>query len=240
MIVSAALCPAPPLLVRDLTGAQDVAADLREACLASVAELTAATPDIIAVVGAGSRTGIWNGAAALDLARYAPGQGLASRGLAEGHAGVSKELPSSLGIGAWLLARAGSTAGRLLQAIGADEPAARCAGIGAELANSRERVALLVMADGSARRGPKAPGYTDERSAGFDAEVENAVREGQLDALLTVDPVLARELMAAGRPAWQVLAGALEGRRVSSEIRYCGDPFGVAYLVASLRVHEES
>ncbi len=42
--------------------------------------------------------------------------------------------------------------------------------------------------------------------------------------------------MAAGRPAWQVLAGALGGKVVESEIRYCDDPFGVAYLVASMRV----
>ena len=42
--------------------------------------------------------------------------------------------------------------------------------------------------------------------------------------------------MATGRPAWQVLAGAMAGRRVTSEIRYADDPFGVAYLVASLRV----
>jgi aromatic ring-opening dioxygenase LigB subunit len=93
-----------------------------------------------------------------------------------------------------------------------------------------------VLGDGSARRGLRAPGYLDARSAGFDAEVERAVRTGDLDALLAIDPELARELMAAGRPAWQVLAGALAGKVVESEIRYCDDPFGVAYLVASLRV----
>jgi hypothetical protein len=98
---------------------------------------------------------------------------------------------------------------------------------------------MLVMADGSARRGLRAPGYLDERSTGFDAAVENAVRAGQLEALLDIDPVLGRDLMATGRPAWQVLAGALAGRKVSSEIRYRDDPFGVAYLVASLRVHQE-
>jgi len=97
-------------------------------------------------------------------------------------------------------------------------------------------VALLVLGDGSACRGLKAPGYLDERSAGFDAEVERAVRTGDLDALLTIDPALASELMATGRPAWQVLAGALNGQVVASEIRYCDDPFGVAYLVASIRI----
>jgi hypothetical protein len=246
MIVSAALCPAAPLLVRDLSGAEEVATDLREACLAAVAELTAGTPDVVAVVGAAERTGAWNGTARMDLDRYAPGPVLANgqrsadmqRSPAESPAG-SRGLPSALGVGAWLLGQAGCTAGRLLQAVGAEELPGRCAAIGAALAGSGDRVALLVMADGSARRGLKAPGYLDERSAGFDAQVEKAVRDARLDALLSVDPLLARELMAAGRPAWQVLAGALDGRKVSSEIRYSDDPFGVTYLVASLRVDAE-
>ncbi|HEX5188177.1 MAG TPA: hypothetical protein VFW16_01455 [Streptosporangiaceae bacterium] len=237
MIVAAALCPAPPLLVPELTGAQEVAPGLRDACLASVAELMAATPDAVAVVGAADRTGTWSDGAAFDLARYAPGP---VRGGQAGKANkVPGALPSSLGVGAWLLGHAGASARRILLAVGADEPVSRCAAIGAELAVESGRVALLVMADGSARRGLRAPGYLDGRSAGFDAEVESAVRAGQLDRLLEVDQVLARELMAAGRPAWQVLAGALAGRKVSSEIRYCDDPFGVAYLVASLRVEPE-
>jgi hypothetical protein len=65
--------------------------------------------------------------------------------------------------------------------------------------------------------------------------VAAAVQGGDLAALLTLDPALARELMATGRAGWQVLAGALTGRAPMSDIRYCDDPFGVAYLVASLR-----
>ncbi len=42
--------------------------------------------------------------------------------------------------------------------------------------------------------------------------------------------------MATGRPAWQVLAGALETAfPLAVAVRYAGDPFGVAYLVATLR-----
>jgi len=41
--------------------------------------------------------------------------------------------------------------------------------------------------------------------------------------------------MATGRPAWQVLAGALGGLAPAAEVLYCDDPFGVGYLVASLR-----
>ena len=65
------------------------------------------------------------------------------------------------------------------------------------------------MGDGSARRSASAPGYLDERAAPFDAAVEQAVRDGDLPALAALDPDLARDLLAAGRPAWQVLAGAL-------------------------------
>jgi hypothetical protein len=237
MIISAALCPAAPLLVRDLTGAEEVAPDLRDACIAAVAEVTAAKPEVMALVGAGSSTGVWNQAAALDLSRYAPGHGVANGQRPAGAQPTA--LPTALGVGAWLLTQAGSVAPRLLQAVGADEPASTCAAIGADIACCRERVGLLVMADGSARRGLKAPGYLDERSAGFDAEIENVVREGRIDAMMRIDQVLARDLMASGRPAWQVLAGALEGRKVSTEIRYSDDPFGVAYLVASLRVQGE-
>ncbi len=92
------------------------------------------------------------------------------------------------------------------------------------------------MADGSARRGIKAPGYLDSRSIPFDAEVERAVRAGDMAALLALDADLAQELMATGRPAWQVLAGAMNGPRPDNIIWYCDDPFGVAYLVASLTV----
>jgi len=241
VIVAAAVCPSPPLLIPELTGAQQVATELRSACHASVAELTAAAPEVIALVGAAERTRTWNGAATFDFARYAPGMGSGAAPRLSAGAGQAPDsgpagLPSALGVGNWLLDQAGCQVIRVLQSVAQDEAPARCADIGARLAASRGRVALLVMADGSARRGLTAPGYLDARSTGFDAEVERAVRTGRLEALLSADPALAHELMATGRPAWQVLAGALRGRKVSSEVRYRDDPFGVAYLVASLRV----
>ena len=225
MITAAALCPAPPLLARELTGADPVVPDLREACRQAAAALLASRPDVVAVVGAAEKTADWDPGGRLDLAVYAPMLG----------AGAGPAVPSPLGLGAGLLDRAGYQGRRVLQSVSPDDPAQRCAELGADLAGRAGRVALLVMADGSARRGLKAPGYLDDRSAPFDTEVERAVRAGDLSALLTLDPVLARELMATGRAGWQVLAGAMTGVRPVTEIRYCDDPFGVAYLVASLR-----
>src|ERR1017187_5982439 len=116
MIVAAALCPAPPLLVRELTGADLVAADLRTACLDAVAELMAADPEVIAVAGAAEQTRTWAGASSLDLAWFAPTARVRSR------ADRSPGLPSALGVGAWLLGQAGYTGARILQSVGGDEP----------------------------------------------------------------------------------------------------------------------
>ena len=229
MITAAALCPAPPLLARELTGADPVVPELRRACRDAAAGLLRGHPDVVAVVGPGEQTRTWDEGLELDVSGFAPGIGAAAR---DG----SAALPLPLGLGARLLDQAGYAGPRVLQSVGQDEPAGRCAELGARIARSAGRVALLAMADGSARRGPKAPGYFDERSAPFDAEVERAVRTGDLDALLALDQDLARELMATGRPSWQVLAGALRGTEQTSEIIYRDDPFGVAYLVASLAV----
>jgi hypothetical protein len=248
MIIAAALCPAPPLLARELTGADPVVPELRQACRDAAAGLLRGRPDVIVVVGAGEQTATWDGAAGLDVSRFAPGIGPAGSAARHGDTGPEAPgtalgvrdgapvLPLPLGLGARLLDQAGYDGRRVLQLVGEDEPAGRCAELGARIARSAGRVALLAMADGSARRGPKAPGYFDARSGPFDAEVERAVRVGDLEALLAVDEHLARELMATGRPAWQVLAGALQGTEPASEIGYRDDPFGVAYLVASLRV----
>ena len=230
MLTAAALCPAPPLLARELTGADPVVPELRQACREAADALVQADPDVIVVVGAGEQTRTWDAATGLlDLTPYAPALGARS-------VAPARTLPIALGLGIRLLHEAGYRGRRELQEVGGDEPTPACAALGAALARAAPRVALLVMADGSARRSRKAPGYLDERSAAFDAAVGRAIRDGDMRALLALDAGLAGELMATGRPAWQVLAGALNGVRPASVIRYDDDPFGVAYLVASLTV----
>jgi hypothetical protein len=252
MLTAAALCPAPPLLARELTGTDPVVPELRQACLDAAADLVRSGPDVIAVVGAGEQTREFGTRGRLDLAAYAPTLALGrldaggldgeqERGgqdrdvLDEGQPdGSGKPLPLPLGLGCRLLDQAGYAGQPVLHTVSDGASAADCAALGARLAATAARVALLVMADGSARRGLKAPGYLDERSFPFDAHVTEAIRAGDMTALLTLDAGLARDLMATGRPAWQVLAGAMGEQRPSGVIRYSGDPFGVSYLVATL------
>jgi hypothetical protein len=222
VIVSAAACPCPPLLARELSGREPVLTELRQACSDAAARLARAQPDVIIVVGSAAVTAQWDPGGRLDVAAFAPALGAAGK----------PGLPLSLGLGALLLDQADYSGARILQAIGEDEPAASCLRLGAELARSDARAAMLVMGDGSARRSPAAPGSFDERAPAFDAGIQRAVRDGDLDALAAVDPALARELMATGRPAWQVLAGAMPGPRPLTDVLYAGAPYGVAYLVA--------
>jgi hypothetical protein len=200
--------------------------DLRDACARAVAELVRADPEVIVVAGPAAETAEWDPESRPDLSAYAPALGPGGR----------PGLPLSLGLGALLLDQTGYTGRRVLQAIAGHESAPACIALGARwAATGPGATAMLAMGDGSARRSTAAPGYLDERAVPFDALVEDAVRAGDLAALAGVDPALARDLMATGRPAWQVLAGALgPARHPVTDVLYADAPFGVAYLVAVL------
>jgi hypothetical protein len=236
MLIAAALCPAPPLLVRELTGADPVLPELRQACRESVNELIRADADAIVIVGVAGEERIFDPRAQLDETVYAPALGRPGRSADRAGSDLLPPLPLSVGLGSRLLDEAGYLGRRELHSVREGTSPTACTALGARLAQAAPHVALLVMADGSARRSRRAPGYLDARAEPFDAEVSRAVRTGDLPALLALDDALATELMATGRPAWQVLAGAAGGRRPSCVVRYDDAPFGVGYLVASLSV----
>jgi hypothetical protein len=243
MIVRAALCPSPPLLAPGVTGRADVLPELREACEAAVAWLLAAAPDAVTVIGPATATAAWPPDTVPDLSMHAPALNRLARLAAPGprvdplSSAPPIPLPLSLALGAQLLDRAGYDGPRVLQSIAESASPAACGDLGRDLAADAPLNALLVMGDGTVRRSAAAPGYLDERAEPFDTVVEQAFRDGDVAALAALDPDLARDLLAAGRPAWQVLAGALAGPaavRPSTRILYSDAPFGVAYLVATL------
>jgi hypothetical protein len=231
MIVVAAICPCPPLLAAELVGQAEVLPELRAACSVAVGRLAAAAPDLIVVAGADDQTRSWPPDGRLNLAAYAPALSAADGG---GANGGRPALPLPLGMGALLLDEAGYHGPRAFQGIAVSATSPDCLRLGGQLAALAPRVALLAMGDGSGRRSVAAPGYLDERAGPFDAAVERAVRDGDLAALAAIDPGLAAELLAAGRPAWQALAGALGGADAAgTEVLYCDAPFGVGYLAAT-------
>ena len=104
-------------------------------------------------------------------------------------------------------------------------------------AQSAERLALLVIADGSACHGDDAPGRRDDRAAAFDAALAEALAAGNPAALRTAaaDRALGRALLASVDPL-AVLALLTDQRPpTSADLLYAGAPLGVGYLVASWR-----
>ncbi|MFJ4680203.1 MULTISPECIES: hypothetical protein [unclassified Kitasatospora] len=230
MLAAAAVCPCPPLLVPEVAaGAAGEVAGLREACLAAVGEL--AGVDLVVVVGTGERAGVWTEGGAGSLRRY--GVAKAVRLPLGGVDGP--ELSPALTVGAWLLEEAGVRVPTHAVAVRPDTVPERLLGLGRGLAELADRVGLLVLGDGSARRSVKAPGYLDGRAEGYDRAVALALAGADAAALAGLDAELSAELMAEGRAPWQVLAGAAEGAALGGELRYEDAPYGVGYLVASWR-----
>lgn len=237
MLVAAAVCPCPPLLVPEVAaGAAPELDAARAACADALGVLAAARPDLLVVVGPadpGTRgphpqgtPGSFRGfGVGLDVTLGARDDGATVPG---------GTLPPSLAVAGWLLARAGWT-GVPVEGLGVAETLdpEECLAAGRELASRAPRVALLAMGDASACRTVKAPGYLDERAAPFDAAAARALAAADLAALRALDAKLARELKAAGRAPWQVLAGAAQDADLGGALLLDDAPYGVGYLVAT-------
>jgi hypothetical protein len=235
MLVAAAVCPCPPLLVPAVaTGAAPELDAARTACADALSVLAAARPDLLVVVGPaekagrgphpeGTRGSFRGFGVDLDV-RLGRDRGTASE----------RELPPSLAVAAWLLERF-RWSGVPVEGLGVGEPLApeRCAAAGRDVVARSGRVALLVMGDGSACRSLKAPGYLDERAGPFDSRAARALGAADVPALMALDAELAYELKVSGRAPWQVLAGAAESAGLAGALLYDEAPYGVGYMVAT-------
>ncbi len=260
MLIAAAVCPHPPLLIPAALGAagSEPPAVLRavaEACDAAVHALVAAEPDLIAVVGGGPADHEYEAGAAGSLSEF---------GVPVTVGDGDPVLPLSLTVGRWLLSRAWTGTGPqdhgqprrgprshgtprrgprsywpqggpqvLLQAAGQRAPAGDCVKLGVMIAERAPRVALLAMGDASARGARDIEGAPDPQAREYDDDVAEALAAADARWLGRLDPALDDALMVAGRAAWQVLAGAASGTRMRGRLLCMANPYGVTYLVAS-------
>jgi aromatic ring-opening dioxygenase LigB subunit len=91
---------------------------------------------------------------------------------------------------------------------------------------------VIVMADGSARRGEKAPGHLHPDAVAFDERIELALRSGDAEALAALDPEIGEELWCEGVPGLRVLGELARDRGVVAYVSYADAPYGVAWWVA--------
>lgn len=208
----AVVCPQPPALIPRLSGDAPEFAELREVCLTAVGEALRSRPATVRVVGEGTG-GTWGNDAGASFAPFG----------ADLHVGgPSDVLPWSLAVGSWLLDQAGWSGDRRLTT-----------DLDALEAASDE--ALLVMADGSAKRSERAPGHADERARGFDDAIATALGTGDAGTLAAIDQALADELWCAGAASLRWLGRQTCDVSVDADLRYDGAPLGVGYWVAVWR-----
>lgn len=235
MLVAAAACPCPPLLVPEIAaGAAPELAAARDACADALGVLAASRPDLLVVVGPAEDGGSYPEGTPGSFRGFGVDLGVRLGPGGTPSAPSQRTLPPSLAVAAWLLERT-DWSDIPVTGLAVAEPltAERCRSAGAEAAGRAARVALLVMGDASACRTLKAPGYLDERAAGFDAEVARALGTADVAALQALDAGLARELKASGRAPWQVLAGAAEEAELGGALLYEDAPYGVGSVVAA-------
>jgi hypothetical protein len=224
-VVAAAVCPHPPLLVPEVaSGAAPDLDDLRAACLTAIDQLSTASS--VLVVGAAAARAAYPAAAGGSFGPYgAPGVRIGTG---------DPVLPLSLAVGGWLLEQTkAAQLPRAYVAVPVDATPAECRQLGQEIADGNDRIGLLVMGDGSARRSEHSPVHLHPRAEIFDTTVATALQYRDLDVLNALDPDLAAELQAAGRAPWQVLAGALTATTLTGDLTYHAAPYGVGYFVAS-------
>lgn len=244
MLVAAAVCPQTPLLIPEVAGgASEELADIRKASLDAVAHLWMAQPDLLVVLAPGGRAGAREARLGGTFRRFgvdfAVGGDSAGSTDAADSGNPGAEPCCGLLVGGWLLDSAfPSAASREGWEIGEETEPQECARLGRELAQRAERVAFLVMADGSARRTVKAPGYLDDRAEPLDDEIARALAHADTTALAAIDATAANDLMAAGRAPLQALSGAVEAVGTGGDRPWRGEllsyraPYGVGYFTA--------
>lgn len=145
-------------------------------------------------------------------------------------------------VAAYLLHQAGITAPAAAIQLPSGS-AVRVAGlaelVGHDVADSEQRIGLLVMANGSAAHSEHAPGGDDPRSPEFDRDLVTAVSSGDPALLSQTCERLAgaaAELHDDTLPALAALAAlTADSGPASGELLHYSAPLGIGYLVASWR-----
>ncbi|WP_198663540.1 class III extradiol ring-cleavage dioxygenase family protein [Jiangella endophytica] len=208
--------------------------DVRVACWSALDDLRAASPDVLVVVGPGESTAD-EAARVGSLAAYGVDVTVALPG--DEAPPAEPNLPLSVSVGAWLLQRGGWDGPVTSATVAGDAGDGDCVELGRRIAGRADRVALLVMADGSPLRADTTPRELRAKAESYDAALAGALRDGDPQRLLDLDAELSAEVGSPGRKALRVLAGAADDGLFDAEVGYDGAPYGVGYLVGVWERH---
>jgi hypothetical protein len=260
VLITAAVVPGPPAFVAELMGsAAHELDDLRDAAdrvlsgaLSDLAMVSAVSPPSgsdfgsgagsvqLVVVGPG-KPGEFNAAGPVSFASF--GRDVVVPALVEGQP-CDRELPTPIMVARYLASRDIAAhpehaqlwaSARWITTSGGD-----AAALGEQLGADGTGVGLILVADGAACHGPKAPRAQDARAQAYDDGVCAALDSGQPSRLAQIDADLGDELGATGSQVWPVLVSAADAADAADaagigEVLWAGAPYGVGWAVASWR-----
>jgi hypothetical protein len=227
-VLGAALVPAAPVLIPELSGQMMPAAAPTEAARAALARLINANPEQLVVVAEGDRDAEFGSSAQVGLHRLG---GLPR--LEDPDAVAAEELPLPLAIGAALLGQlewAGPTSYRLVdRSISSAEAAEH----GRQLDQGDSQTGLVLLGSGSARSTEKAPGSLDPNAAQFNQDLLRMIKQGDANAISQLSAEASEGQMSDIRVPLQLLAGVASLSPPAGEVGFADEFKGVYYLCAT-------
>jgi hypothetical protein len=227
-----------PQLAPGAAGTLDV---LLAACDAALADGLARGVERVVVIGTGAATARFDArspGAAAGFGAPDPDEPSIEREPAPFTAALPRPvpppLPLSLAVGRFLLGRSAWTGPTQFWSVATQSTPAECVALGRRLSDGPSAM-FLVLGDGSGVGRNAPPGAALPGAEPFDDAIWAALGTVDTAALLDLDPGRAAELTAAGRPAWQVLAGGVQaaGGTWTAHAHHREAPYGVGYFVAS-------
>jgi hypothetical protein len=245
VLLTALVVPGPPAFVAELMGsAAHELDDLREAtdgvvdrALSDLLASEDASSAQLVVVGPGT-AGEFNATGPVSFASF--GRDVVVPALVDGQGG-NAELPTPIMVARYLADRDIAAHPEHLQlwasARWVTTSDADAVALGKQLGAKGTAVGLILVADGAACHGPKAPRAQDSRAEVYDAAVRAALATGEPGRLAQIDPDLGDELGATGPAVWPVLVAAAAAATTEAvgEVVWAGAPYGVGWAVASWR-----
>ncbi len=243
-LISAAICPHPMMLIPDVAGRSRRWNRLRVACQEAVGRLKIPVvggwhepswdaPQLVAIVGGDDATRSFDPAGAYPSlfasgVRWTSGWGQA--------ADDPQPLPLSLSLGCWLLGSSRPddngiiVANCAFESIDFDASLEDCAALGRDLAGRAERVAMIVIGEGSTCMTASDRAHHVTEADLYDKAVMRALEHGDYDALGRLGE---GDRPTTGRAPWRVLAGAAAGHKFEGRLHAHGRARDRGYFAAS-------
>jgi AmmeMemoRadiSam system protein B len=105
-----------------------------------------------------------------------------------------------------------------------------------EIMSSTKRVAVIASADLSHRVGENSPDGLSPKGVAFDEKVLELMEKQNPMGVLDIDEAWVNEAQACGAKVLAMLAGLMDDVRCETKVLSYEKPFGVGYLVASMKI----